>query len=31
MLTGSAASSLIAWWVMGAAVRVAERFGTRPD
>jgi hypothetical protein len=31
MLTGSAASSLFAWWVMGAAVRVAERFGTRPD
>ncbi|WP_428427987.1 DUF6107 family protein [Pararhizobium sp.] len=31
MLTGSAACSLLAWWVMGAAVRVAERFGTRPD
>lgn len=31
MLTGSAAASLLAWWVMGAAVRVAERFGRRPD
>ncbi|CAN7188657.1 DUF6107 family protein [Rhizobium sp. LjRoot98] len=31
MLTGSAAASLMAWWVMGAAVRVAERFGRRPD
>jgi len=29
MLTGSAASSLLAWWALGAAVRMAERFGTR--
>lgn len=26
MLTGSAAASLAAWWVLGAAVRVAERW-----
>ena len=26
MLTGSAASSLVAWWVLGAAVRLAERW-----
>ncbi|WP_455272257.1 DUF6107 family protein [Rhizobium herbae] len=27
MLTGSAASSLSAWWVLGAVVRMAERYG----
>ncbi|KQY19756.1 DUF6107 family protein [Rhizobium sp. Root482] len=27
MLTGSAAASLSAWWVLGAMVRVAERYG----
>ncbi len=27
MLTGSAAASLSAWWVLGAAARIAERFG----
>lgn len=27
MLTGSAAASLFAWWALGAAVRVAERYG----
>ncbi|WP_276118784.1 MULTISPECIES: DUF6107 family protein [Pararhizobium] len=26
MLTGSAASSLVAWWVLGVAVRLAERW-----
>ncbi|MGW9231219.1 DUF6107 family protein [Pseudorhizobium sp. NPDC055634] len=28
-LTGSAASSLLAWWVLGALVRVAGRWGKR--
>ena len=27
LLTGSAAASLCAWWVLGAASRIAERFG----
>lgn len=27
MLTGSAAASLSAWWVMGALARLAERYG----
>ena len=30
MLTGSAAASLSAWWVLGALARVAERWG-RPQ
>ena len=29
MLTGSAAASLSAWWLLGAVSRVAERFGRR--
>ena len=29
MLTGSAAASLCAWWVLGALSRVAERWGSR--
>lgn len=29
MLTGSAAASLSAWWVLGALVRVAARYGGR--
>ena len=29
MLTGSAAASLSAWWVMGALARVAARYGRR--
>jgi hypothetical protein len=29
MLTGSAAASLSAWWVMGALARVAARYGGR--
>ncbi|HEX2148199.1 MAG TPA: DUF6107 family protein [Pseudorhizobium sp.] len=28
-LTGSAAASLLAWWVLGALVRVSERWGKR--
>lgn len=27
MLTGSAAASLMAWWALGAAARLAERYG----
>lgn len=27
MLTGSAAASLCAWWLLGALSRIAERFG----
>ncbi|KQV43521.1 MULTISPECIES: DUF6107 family protein [unclassified Rhizobium] len=27
LLTGSAAASLCAWWVLGAAARIAARFG----
>ena len=27
MLAGSAAASLAAWWVLGAAARIAERYG----
>lgn len=27
MLTGAAAASLSAWWVLGALARVAERYG----
>jgi hypothetical protein len=30
MLTGSAAASLCAWWVLGALARVAEKYGMRP-
>ncbi|CAN7225207.1 DUF6107 family protein [Neorhizobium sp. LjRoot104] len=29
MLTGSAAASLCAWWVLGMLARVAERYGKR--
>ncbi len=29
MLTGSAAASLCAWWVLGALARVADRYGMR--
>lgn len=29
MLTGSAAASLLAWWALGAAVRIVERLGRR--
>ncbi|MFN6935680.1 MAG: DUF6107 family protein [Tsuneonella sp.] len=28
-LTGSAAASLLAWWVLAALVRVAERYGKK--
>ncbi|OHV75705.1 DUF6107 family protein [Rhizobium sp. LCM 4573] len=31
MLTGAAAASLSAWWVLGALARVAERYGSRPN
>lgn len=30
MLTGSAAASLCAWWVLGALSRLAERYGSKP-
>ena len=30
-LSGSAAASLSAWWVLGALVRMAGRFGAKPD
>ena len=29
MLTGSAAASLCAWWVLGALARLAERYGKK--
>ncbi len=31
MLTGAASASLCAWWVLGALVRIASRYGGRPD
>jgi hypothetical protein len=31
MLTGAAAASLSAWWVLGALVRVAARYGRRAE
>jgi hypothetical protein len=30
MLTGSAAASLSAWWVLGVMARIASRYGSRP-
>lgn len=29
LLTGSAAASLMAWWALGAAVRISRRYGQK--